>query len=326
MPTPMVSPPSPPALVSLPDDDAPHADYNTEWWYYTGHLQSAEGHRYGFHYVVFQVLAPVGILANLAHVSITDHQEGVYSTDQRASIATSTTEGTPGFSFGLDGWKMSGFDGQDSLQASTSDYAIDLTLETDKKPVLHDHTGLVDFGEAGNSFYYSRTRMSISGTIIAEGQAVPVAGHAWFDHQWGNFEVRALGWDWFALQFDDGSDVMLTALRDESDRPIRSYGTFIAPDGRSAYIAGDEFEVASVDSWTSPVSGAKYPMAWKVRIPNRSIDVVLTPVLVASEFDGTATTYNYYWEGEMGVTGSHEGYGFVELAGYAQIEIHAIVD
>jgi predicted secreted hydrolase len=279
------------------------------------------GNRFSFHYAIFQVLAPGGFIANLAHVSVTDHQEGIYSTDQKARLGIPVPDDTPGFSFGLDSWKMSGYQGQDSLKASTGEYAFNLELEAQKEPVFHDRTGLVDFGEAGKSYYYSRTRMSVSGVITVGNREEAVTGQVWFDHQWGDFEVRALGWDWFALQLDDGSDLMLTLLRDEEDRLIRSYATYVALDGRSTHLAGNEFEVVSTDSWTSPISRATYPMRWKVRIPDRDFNVDLTPVLVASEFDGTATTYNYYWEGEVTVTGSHEGHGFVELAGYAQVDI-----
>ena len=51
--TPPASPsprPPDPLLVDLPRDDGPH-DRLTEWWYYTGHLRSADGDRFGFEYV-----------------------------------------------------------------------------------------------------------------------------------------------------------------------------------------------------------------------------------------------------------------------------------
>ena len=37
---------------------------------------------------------------------------------------------------------------------------------------------------------------------------------AWMDHQWGNFVVGAVGgWDWFSLQLDDQTELMLYVLR-----------------------------------------------------------------------------------------------------------------
>src|SRR5688572_4639306 len=42
-----------PQPVELPRDDGPH-DRLTEWWYYTGHLASEDGRRFGFEYVIFR--------------------------------------------------------------------------------------------------------------------------------------------------------------------------------------------------------------------------------------------------------------------------------
>ncbi len=222
-----------------------------------------------------------------------------------------------GFSFDLDGWRMSGYGGRDHLSAFTGDYAFDLNLEAEKPPVIHDRTGLVDFGDAGKSYYYSRTRLVASGAISVSGREVPVTGQAWFDHQWGNFQAQTIGWDWFALQLNDGSDVMITLLRDEAGRPLYRYGTLVTAEGTTAHLAADEFRVVSTGSWTSPGSGALYPAGWRVSIPDKGISLILTPTIEHAEFDATSTTRNYYWEGEVTVTGSHDGMGFVELMGYA---------
>ena len=74
------------------------------------------------------------------------------------------------------------------------------------------------------------------------------------------------------------------------------------------------------NTWTSPASSATYPMGWRVRIPGQDLDVILSPVLEESEFDARGTTLNSYWEGEVTVSGSHSGSGFVELVGYAPIQ------
>ncbi len=305
------------ALVSLPQDDAPHSNFSTEWWYYSGHLNSVDGAHYAFHYVVFQLAVPELPLVNVAHLSISDPKGGSYVIDQRGGVASPRGEDTMGFSFDLDGWRMSGYGGRDHLSAFTGDYAFDLSLEEEKPPVLHDGTGLVDFGDAGKSYYYSRTRLVASGAIKVSGTEVPVSGQVWFDHQWGDFQAQAIGWDWFGLQLSDGSDVMITLLRDEADRTLSAYGTLIAPDGTAVHLAADEFRASSTGTWASPDSSALYPSGWHVNIPDWGINVTLTPTVEHAEFDATSTTRNYYWEGEVTVTGSHDGTGFVELTGYA---------
>ena len=42
-PTVTVSPPSTPEFVSLQEDDSPHTDFNSEWWYYNGLLRVRSG-------------------------------------------------------------------------------------------------------------------------------------------------------------------------------------------------------------------------------------------------------------------------------------------
>ena len=38
----------------FPRDHASHPGYKTEWWYYTGHLQSESGERFGFQWTFFR--------------------------------------------------------------------------------------------------------------------------------------------------------------------------------------------------------------------------------------------------------------------------------
>src|SRR5260370_17819880 len=38
----------------FPRDHFNHPDFQTEWWYYTGHLRSGEGHRFGFELTFFR--------------------------------------------------------------------------------------------------------------------------------------------------------------------------------------------------------------------------------------------------------------------------------
>ena len=308
--------------VTLPADDAPHFGVTTEWWYYNGHLRGPNGQRHGFHFVVFQVLLQGQIYGNVAHLSITDAEAGVYSTAQRASVATSAAgSAAPGFDFDVAGWRLSGLDGGDVLKAATDSYAIDLRFREEKRPVLHNRTGLVKFGEDGTtSYYYSRTRLAVSGTLAIGDSELAVVGEAWFDHQWGDFNALNVGWDWFALQLSDGSDVMLSILRSEEGRALHRYGTLVQPDGTARHLGSDDFTVDATDTWSSPVSGATYPIVWRLQVPSFGLELELTPVVRDSEFDATLTTRNFYWEGQVTVSGSHLGKGFVEMAGYAPIQ------
>ena len=317
--TPTPAPPTPASLaVVLPDDDAPHG-FNTEWWYYNGNLRTDDGREFSFHYVVFQLDLPIFPSVSISHLSITDHQTREFITDQRQELGISTASGANGFDIAVGGWTMQGFDGADRISATANGYGFDLTLSTRTVPTLHGGSGLIPFGSAGESYYYSRTRMSVTGTMTLPQGATPVTGVAWFDHQWGDFTVQPLTWDWFALQLDDGSTLMLYDIRDDAsaDGVIKA-GTFIAPDGSTTPLDADAFTTMPTGSWTSPVSGGVYPMGWSVQVPAHGIDITIEPTIRNAEFDATSTTFNYYWEGNVEVSGSHRGRGFVELVGYAE--------
>ncbi len=69
--------------LQFPADHAAHPDYRTEWWYYTGHLQTTTGKRYGYQLTFFRhrvdssgpTLNPSKWFADniyMAHLAITD--------------------------------------------------------------------------------------------------------------------------------------------------------------------------------------------------------------------------------------------------------------
>lgn len=316
-PTPVTYPP-----VTFPRDEAPHTDL-TEWWYYTGHLQAADGRRWGFEQVVFQVLRASLPPYYISHFAVTDNSRKQFRYGEQMSQGAQV-QPAQGFAFDVGGWKMGGLLGSDQLAASTDQYAIDVSLTATRPPVLHDG-GLVTFGAAGDSYYYSRTRMEIAGTIVDHGEQIPVTGLAWFDKQWGNFLVMGGGWDWFSLQLDDGSDLMLNVLRDRRGQTTIAYGTYVAPDGTFTHLDGSKFEVGFLEQWTSPRTGITYPSGWRASVPGQSLELTITPVIRDQELDTRRLTSMIYWEGSQRVAGTRAGkeiggQGYVELVGYGNEE------
>ena len=316
-PTAIVTIPPTPRPVSLPADDAPHPDAPTEWWYYNGRLEASGGRQFGFHFVVFVVRLAGFPPVRIAHFAITDGEKRVYAADQRAELGPGNASPVDGFDFEVRGWRVAGSGGDDRLSAQVGEYTIDLDFASAKRPVLHGGTGSLDVSTAGQtSSYYSRTRMQARGAISTGAETTDVSGLAWFDHQWGNFSAPTIGWDWLAMQLDDGSDVMLYRMRDLSTGDEFSYGTFVDLEGKASELVRGDFEISSLDTWTSPVTGTKYPSGWAVEVPSRGIKLEARPLVEASEFDARVTTRNVYWEGLVRLTGSHSGWGFVELVGY----------
>lgn len=360
-PRPSVAPPTEPPMaaidprpVVLPRDDGPH-DRLTEWWYYTGHLREADGTRYGFEFVIFRAERGRFPTSWVSHLAVTDETGDRFLYGQRLEVGEAvdrsprTDGGDPtGFDLVLTGsdpanpattlerppWAMTGTDGADRLTATLAPdeaalagapggLGLDLRLNTTKPVALHDGDGWIDFGPAGGSYYYSRTAMTASGTLTLDGRDLQVEGSAWFDHQWGDFiALGGGGWDWFALNLDDGTDLTLFLIREANGTYPLVYGTMVDARGTVRHLGRQDFEVAVTDRWVSPATGADYPAGWTITIPGDLLTITLRPTVAGQELDTRATTGVVYWEGSQVVRATRAGtplggQGYVELTGYA---------
>jgi len=325
--------PTPAPTLVLPADAGPH-DALTEWWYYTGHLHSDDGRQYGFEFTVFQVRRQGAPTGYLAHFAISDIE------GQRFSHQSRFRQGDPfsAFPFDVDGWRLRTDGNADVIEATMASgpgadlpFGVQLSLMDEKPPALH-HGGYIEYGPAGGSYYYSRTRLAVSGSLTRDGaEPVAVSGVAWMDHQWGNFVVAAGGgWDWYSLQLDDRSELMLYVLRGIDGATTGVYGTQVRADGSVQDLQPGSVSAAATGSWTSPHTGAVYPSGWRLHLPNGD-RLELVPQLVDQELyfpgvrgqgSGVSSTPSdaqavAYWEGAVTVSGDRSGVGYVELTGYA---------
>ena len=334
-----------PQPVRLPADDGPH-DRLTEWWYYTGHLVDESGGRWGFEYVVFRAKRGDFPVSWASHLALTDETGHTFHYAQRSEIGPQVDRSTGiGFSLAVAGgpgpdgapvgtpWTMTGSDGNDELSArATADevegdpvdgFGLLLRLHASRSPALQDGDGWVDFGPAGGSYYYSRTRMAVdAGRLLVGGQWLRVDGTAWFDHQWGDFiAVGGGGWDWFAMNLDDGTDISLSLVRAADGSYPLVYGTLV-DDAGVTHLDRSAFAVAVTGQWTSPATGTRYPAGWRITLPSRDLVIDLTPTVAQQELDTRATSGVVYWEGSQVVTAMRDGVrlggeAYVELTGYA---------
>ena len=358
VPSPTAPTPRPSALVDpqpieLPRDDGAH-DRLTEWWYYTGHLRAADGRRFGFEYVIFRAERGAFPTSWVSHLALTDESSGRFLYGQRLEVGprvdlrrNGETTGPGGFDLAIAGtdpgqpvvshqtpWTMSGSGGIDQLAATLSPeeatragapggLGLSLSLRATKPAALHDGDGWIDFGPAGGSYYYSRTAMTATGKLTVDGQATAVDGIAWFDHQWGDFiSVGGGGWDWFAVNLDDGTDLTMSLVRDAARSYPLVYGTLVSQDGSVEHLDRDAFTVTPTGHWTSPVTGADYPAGWAIDLPAQGLALELTPTVAGQELDTRSTTGVVYWEGSQVVRATRDGIrlggqAYVELTGYA---------
>jgi len=335
--------PADPVPVELPRDDRPH-DRLTEWWYFTGHLRDDGGGSWGFEYVVFRAERGAFPVTWASHLALTDEAGGRFGYAQRTEIGPQVARpAEAGFNLAVQGtlggagtdesaWRMGGADTARLIATAPADevvggipdgFGLDLLLRTGRPPVLHDKDGWIDFGPAGGSYYYSRTRMHAQGALFIGKRLLSVEGTAWFDHQWGDFiSVGGGGWDWFAVNLDDGTDLTLSLVRDADGSYPLVYGTLVEADGSARHLPREAFSVEVTDRWTSPRTGADYPAGWRITIPSESLEIDLRPTVADQELDTRASTGVVYWEGSQVVRARRDGTAiggeaYVELTGYA---------
>ena len=178
-----------------------------------------------------------------------------------------------------------------------------LDVETTKPAALHDGDGYIDYGNGTASYYYSWTRMAVTGELDLGQGWRQVSGEAWMDHQWGDFDTyQEGGWDWFSVQLEDGTDVMLYLIRGADGEPLRVDGSIVSPDGELSVLGEGDFAIAVDGEWTSPTTGTTYPSGWTVTVPDHELAMSVMPSLPDQELDTRATTGVIYWEGEAVVT------------------------
>lgn len=336
-----------PREFHFPADHGPHPWFRTEWWYYTGNLSTRQGRRLGFQLTFFRsALAPHATArasawatsqAWLAHFTVSDVDGGdggdsgrflSFERWSRGSLGLAGAKAEP-FQVWLERWSATASitarpTPPMRLRAAQDGAAIDLVLQPGKPPVLQGDRGLSQKGpKPGNaSYYYSLTRMPAAGTVRLGGDSFQVSGLAWMDREWSTSSLAEdeVGWDWFALQLDDGTDLMLYQLRrrDGSADP-RSSGTLVGPGGESRPFKLADFRLESLGRWRSPRSGAAYPAHWRVRIPSEELELDISPLLADQELDVSFR----YWEGAVAIAGRHRGrpvrgQGYVEMTGYNQ--------
>ena len=332
-----------PGAVAFPRDLGPHDDYQTEWWYYTGNLTTADGRPFGFQFTIFRrALMPEEASTDftdcskdnlcesvdsssswrsgqvyLAHFTISDIAADTFYPAERfsrgaAGLAGATAEP---YRVWLEDWSVEqGAPGQVRLRAQTDAVALDLVLAETLPPLLHGDGGLSQKGpEPGNaSYYYSIIQQGAAGSVRVGTETFDVTGRAWKDHEWSTSALSdgAVGWDWISLQLDNGGALMLFEIRRADNsrggfetRPYESAGSYITPDGAVLPLVLGDWTLEVTDTWTSPTSGGEYPAGWRITVPSVGLELTGRPQMANQELNLSTV----YWEGAVTFSGTLDG-------------------
>jgi predicted secreted hydrolase len=219
-------------------------------------------------------------------------------------------------------------------EAGAARVALKLDLSASQPPLLQGESGWSRKGPEPDqaSQYVSEPQLQVNGELLRGGLATTVRGRAWLDHEWSDqiLPPQAQGWDWLGINLFDGSALTLFRLRRKPDAgsgvgPVGSEaalwagGSWRGAAGPSRSFDPAEVGFESVRSWTSPVSAATYPVAWRLRTPMGNFK--LRALADAQELDARASSGTVYWEGLAELldpaTGKRIGLGYLEMTGYA---------
>ena len=318
----------------LPEDLYYRGDFKIPGWYFTGHLFDTGGREFGYELTFFTVgiqkrayRSAFGVnTLYLSHFAVSDISNQRYYFSERADAGA--------FDFaGAKDRELKVWTGKNALEGTPEgmhltasdpdgERSIDLFLVPKKPFVLNGDKGYSRKSEESPllaSYYFSCTDLETEGLLRTGGQAFRVTGKSWFDRE---ISSRGLGkgetgWDWFALQLDDGREIMLYLMRKKGGSiDAFSSGTVVNKDGSSRHLMRDEFAVTILEHYRSEKTGARYPSKWEIAILPEKLSLVVTPMLRDQEFLARHSTGNYYWEGAARVEGSAKGRAYVEMTGY----------
>jgi predicted secreted hydrolase len=330
----------------FPRDHFSHPDYQTEWWYYTGNLHSADGHRYGFELTFFRQGVRLSTDAAesedetwrpdqlyLAQLALSDLDGHSFYHAERLNRAGPGLAGAdlPDASYWNGNWEVRWTaipSAQQQLAAVCDRFALRLDLQSVKPPIIEGQDGVSRKGALPGqaSHYISFTRLTASGRLHQKGSATEVSGTAWMDHEFFTEppDSNLAGWDWFAIQLGNNEELMLYRLRDKSGQfnPYSS-GAYIDSQGQTHFLRAGDFSLTPGETWQSPHSQATYPIAWQIRVPSLQLDLAERTELNDQELWSRQGGSPSYWEGAVTYKGTLRGrpingVGYLELTGYTE--------
>jgi len=328
-----------PIKFQFPRDYFLHPGFRTEWWYFTGNLSDSAGRRYGFQFTIFRnsIHPRKDSLTGwesgdiyMLHLGITDVFSGKFYSFEKFSRSGAGLAGFDSLNNSIflennfmrvDQISSTGLGDRLSIYSALGDKSLSLSFISQKPFIPQGENGLSQKSSTpGNaSYYFSLTRLSATGTLKIGGNAITVTGSAWMDREWSTSALAPdqTGWDWFALQLDNRTELMFYLLRKTNGTyDPASSGALIAPDGSKLPLDNSDCVIKVLDTYRA-ASGAVYPSKWELKVLSRDLNLIISPLIPNQEH----RTSILYWEGAVAAEGTSQGksisaLGYAELTGY----------
>jgi len=183
------------------------------------------------------------------------------------------------------------------------------------------------FGQGEGMAYATYPTLRLNG--LAAGETVN--GEAWLDHQWGRYggwfvnrsrQGKLMGWDWFGINLDDGTELLTLIHRDmETNKSAGAFG--------AVHFQGQEpLQLEKIDAkptrhWKSPRTHIDYPVQWRLKIREIDAEFIVEPLADDQEIVMFGLL-RAIWEGAGRIRGTIRGRPVtgrvrIELYGYGFI-------
>ncbi|SIS69403.1 lipocalin-like domain-containing protein [Neptunomonas antarctica] len=343
-------------IITLPLDHAEHTRFDIEWWYLTANLHDQQGNNYGLQWTLFRFRSPAAKTQDdkpesswhnnqvyMAHASVHSMKNHWFGEKfARGGVGNAGVIASP-FSLFIDGWKWQNNQAGKNLLPAQLSFdvpinepinALQMSTKNDESPVISVNLLLKQSGpyvfhgengysiKSGNrqhaSHYYSNPFIEVSGKLIFDDDKsisgkrdVKITGEAWFDQEWTSqlLDTQTLGWDWMSLHLNDGSKLMAFRMRLKGQNDYVT-GSLISPNGQLRTLSPADISLTPIQYKT--VNAKELPLAWQVQIPSAGIYIEVE-ALKKEQWNPALVSY---YEGMVGIKGTHQGRGFLELTGY----------
>jgi len=332
---PVYAPVTPGAALSFPRDYGAHPEFRTEWWYVTGWVDTPDKRALGFQVTFFRSrtghddatpshFAPRQLV--IGHAALSDPSVGRLVHDERsAREGFGLAWARPGNTdLKLDDWRMvRDAEGNYRVTILSNKLTLELRLRPTQPVLVQGQGGYSRKGPSGAnaSYYYSEPHLAVSGRVGRAGMApLDVTGSAWLDHEWSStaLQPEAVGWNWIGANLDDGGSLMAFQVRDRQGGKLWAHASHRDKSGKVTHYEPGQIDFAPSQQWTSPRTGATYPVAFDVTTGAQRWTV--TPLQADQELDSRRSTGAVYWEGAVTIErdGRRLGRGYLEMTGYVQ--------
>ncbi|KTD73708.1 lipocalin-like domain-containing protein [Legionella tucsonensis] len=320
--------------LDFPRDEAAHYqnipysfDRLIEWWYFNGKLVTDEGRHLSFDVALFNSAINVKgrvYTQPMLHMQVADLDnkigygvakdyflnEGKFATDKLNIILKNDYSLQKKIQQGKEVYLLKAEGRQNNTVLK-----FNLVLEPNAPFFLINENGLMPMADDTNSYYYSIPHFKTTGNLKLNDKIYQInqnPGDSWMDHQWGDFNLDANGWEWLGVRLNNGIVANIFLIFNfNGNNVIGGLANVILPSGEKQFISYQEMEVIREDYWLDPELSILYPTTYRINIPSIGLSFTNVAAFPEQEKHG-------YWEGYCEISGNYNQH---EVSGFSYTEI-----